>query len=107
LNEELRYRIETVENDIDIRIESAIDDLHKLRDDLKNELKEIKEKFQVSLLMKNLAENRLHLEEIKRYFLIKLFFLIRIILFDFQEPASIIMKNFWRNRKFYKNLFLI
>jgi hypothetical protein len=70
LNEELRYRIETVENDIDIRIESAIDDLHKLRDDLKNELKEIKEKFQVSLLMKNLSENRLHLEEIKRYFLI-------------------------------------
>ena len=67
LSEELRYHIEKIENDIDIRIESVIDELHKLRETLKNELKEMKEKFQVSELMKNLAETRIVLEEIKGY----------------------------------------
>ena len=45
LIDDIQYRMNIIENDIDIRIESIIVELNKLRDELKNELKEICEKF--------------------------------------------------------------
>ena len=41
----IQFRIDIRENDIDIKIESIVDQLHKLRVEFKNDLIEIKEKF--------------------------------------------------------------
>ena len=46
LYEEIHSRMVTVENDIDIRIESIIDELEKLRDSLKDDLRIMREKLE-------------------------------------------------------------
>jgi hypothetical protein len=43
--DELNHKIECIEFEMDIRIESLIDNLHKYRDDYKNKLFMYKEKF--------------------------------------------------------------
>ncbi len=45
LNDEINNKFYLIENEIDIRIESIVTDLHKYRDELRDELNLIKTKF--------------------------------------------------------------
>ena len=43
--DELNHKIESIEFEMDIRVESLIEDIHKYRDEYKNKLVIYKEKF--------------------------------------------------------------
>ena len=58
LNDEINNKFNLIENEIDIRIESIITDLHKYRDELRYELNGIKTK-----LIK--SNDRIKINEIK------------------------------------------
>ena len=41
----IQFRIDIIENDIDIKIESIVDQLHQMREEFKKDLNEIKENY--------------------------------------------------------------
>ena len=59
-----------IENEIDIRIESIITDLHKYRDELRTELNGIKNKFMNSNERTKIKEIKEELIELKRFVLL-------------------------------------
>ena len=59
-----------IENEIDIRIESIITDLHKYRDELRIELNGIKNKFMNSNERTKIKEIKEELIELKRFVLL-------------------------------------
>ena len=67
LNDEINNKFNLIENEIDIRIESIITDLHKYRDELRDELSGIKTKFIKSNDRIKIKEIKEELNEFKRF----------------------------------------
>ena len=67
LNDEINNKFNLIENEIDIRIESIITDLHKYRDELRDELNGIKSDFIKSNYRVKIQEIKEELNELKRF----------------------------------------